>query len=336
MSGETSFLEYLRRVEESTEPLLAFKAETLDGWAKWRLELRDTLKRLIALPEDRVAVEVDVAEVKSCEGYTRKKITYKVEPRFRVPAYLLIPKRGGEKPGVLALHGHGRGKDDVAGIYRNEVEYQRFIAPLNYDYGVRLAKRGYVVLAPDGRCFGELASDGVTCTWGFTASLLLGRTLVGLRVWDAMKAIDVLQSMSEVDPERIGCLGLSWGGTWTSYLSALDERVKTAVISGYFGTFRDMLIERGCCPCQYIPKVRLYADFPDIVSLIAPRPLLIEYGLRDPLYTKSVVLRAYESLKRVYSLLGADEKLAMDMFDGGHMFHGVKAFKWLDKWLKNT
>ena len=97
--------------------------------------------------------------------------------------------------------------------------------------------------------------------------------MVGMLVWDAIRSIDYLQTRPEVDKERIGCVGLSWGGTHTAYTAALDERIKSAVISGYFSSFKDMLIDRGCCPCQYIPNILKYADFPDTVSLIAPRPL---------------------------------------------------------------
>lgn len=334
MPRTASLLSYLRELEEATEPSLAFKAKDREEWALWADRLRARLKGLLAMPEEKVDLEPEVLEAKDCEGYVRTKVFYKTEANFGVPAYLLKPKAGGERPAVLALHGHGRGKVDVAGVYESELDYQRFIAPLNYDYGVQLAKRGYVVLAPEGRAFGELALDGVNCTWALTASLLLGRTVVGMRVWDALRSLDYLETLPEVNPEAMGCVGLSWGGTWTAYTSALDERVKVAVVSGYFSTFRDMLIERACCSCQYVPGIRLYADFPDIVALVAPRPLMIEYGFRDPLYTKSVVLRAHEGLRRVYGLLGAEERLDLDVFEGGHMFSGRKSLSWLDRWLK--
>ncbi|MEM3694004.1 MAG: alpha/beta hydrolase family protein [Candidatus Bathyarchaeia archaeon] len=263
--GATSLIGYLRQLEEATEPQLAFKARSLEEWALWRDRLRTRLVELLFLPKERVDLESEIVEAKDCESYIREKIFLKTEANFILPAYLLKPKISGEKPAVLALHGHGRGKIDVVGIYDDEVEYQRFIAPLNYDYGLQLVRRGYIVLAPDGRAFGELASDGMNCTWLLTASMLFGRTVVGMRVWDAMRSLDYLETLPDVDPERIGCLGLSWGGTWTVYTSALDERIKAAIVSGYFSSFRDMLIERSCCPCQYVPGIRFYADFPDIV-----------------------------------------------------------------------
>ncbi len=331
-----SLLRYFRKVEERLAPAWGFKAGTMEEWKRWREGLRRELWRLLGdLPEETSSLNPEVVEEFEKDGILISKIVYDVEEDFSIPAYLLRPAEAkGRLPAILALHGHGRGKVDVAGIFSSELEYQKHIAPLNYDYAYQFAKRGYVVLAPDARCFGELSRDGVRCDWGFKAAILLGRTLVGLRVWDAMRSIDYLQSLPFVDGSRIGCVGLSWGGTWTAYTSALDDRIKVAVISGYFDSFRDMLLERPCCICQYIPGIRKIADFPDIVGLIAPRPLLIEYGRRDPLYTYSEVLKAYGRLKKIYELLGVPERLDLDVFDGAHMFHGGKAYVWVDKWLK--
>ena len=330
-----SLLEYFRELESRTEPIYRFRAESIEEWKEWRIKLREKLWKLLGeLPDEKVPLNPEILEEFERGGIVIRKVIYDVEENFSVPAYLLLPREvKGKLPAIVAFHGHGRGKEDVVGLVKNEVEYQVYIAKYNYDYAYKFARRGYIVLAPDGRTFGELSKDGVNCDWGFKMAILLGRTIVGLRVWDAMRSIDYLQSLPEVDSERIACIGLSWGGAWTVYTTALDDRVKVAVVSGYFGSFRDMLIERSCCICQYIPRIRLYADVSDIIALIAPRPLLIEYGTRDPLYTYRVVLEEFEKLKRVYKLLGAEDRLDIDIFEGGHMFSGKKAFNWISKWL---
>ena len=128
-------------------------------------------------------------------------------------------------------------------------------------------------------------------------------------------------------------MGLSWGGTHTIYTRALDERIKAAVVSGYFSSFKDILIDRACCSCQYVPNILQYADLPDIVSLIAPRPLLIENGTRDPLYTLEVVKKEYPRVEKVYHLLEASDRVDIDFFEGSHQFSGKKAFDWFDRWL---
>jgi len=330
-----STLSYLLKERAHVGPAFAFRAGDEEEWREWKEALRARLISLLGgFPEERAPLDAEVLETVEEDSYVREKVVYQSESEVSVPAYLLIPReRRGRSRALLCLHGHGRGKDDVVGLAANLVQRQQAIRPLNYDYGAQFARRGYVVLAPDARAFGERVKDGMNCTWAFTSALLLGKVMVGLRVWDAIRSIDYLQSRPEVDGERIGCVGLSWGGTHTAYTSAVDERVKAAVISGYFSSFQDMLIERGCCPCQYIPGILRYADFPDIVALIAPRPLLIENGARDPLYTVEVVKQEYRRLESVYGLLGVPERLDLDLFDGGHMFSGRKAFAWFDRWL---
>lgn len=330
-----SIKKYLDRVYSDINPQHQFKAETKQDWKIWKGNLKAKLIELLGgFPQEKCSLKPKILERIEEEDYWREKVVFNSQEDVSIPAYILIPKgieKNGKAKALLCLHGHGRGKDDVVGIVSDDVERQQNIRPLNYDYARQFAKRGYVVLAPDAICFGERGD--ISCGWAFTSGLLLGKVLVGLRVWDAMRAIDYLQSRSEVDKERIGCVGLSWGGTHTIYTSALDERIKAAVVSGYFSSFKDILIDRSCCSCQYIPNILKYADLPDIVSLIAPRPLLIENGTRDPLYTLKVVEKEYTKVQKVYELLGGSDRVDIDLFEGSHRFSGKKAFNWFDQWL---
>jgi dienelactone hydrolase len=334
---EFSTLAYYNRLYADLRPEFTFQATDSSSWRTWKAALTTKLTELLGgFPADRCPLNADVLDRVEEEDFIRERVVFDSEFGASVPAYLLLPKtvlpdRRGRA--LLCLHGHGRGKDDVVGIAATPKERQQRIRPLNYDYARQFVQRGYVVLAPDARAFGERAADGMGCTWAMTAGLLLGKTLVGLRVWDAMRAIDYLQARPEVDPERIGCVGLSWGGTHTMYTAALDEQIKVAVISGYFDSFKDMLIDAGCCPCQYVPQLLRYADLPDIVSLIAPRPLLLENGTEDPLYTLEVVQQEYAKVAQVYQLLGASRALDRDLFPGQHRFSGRKAFAWVDQQL---
>ena len=328
---------YYARLSAETEPALAFRATTIEEWRVWRAALTERLVSLLGgFLEERWPLGAAVTERVEEAAFVRERIVFESEPGVVVPAYVLVPRGvapGDGAPAVLCLHGHGRGKDDVVGIAATPKERQRRIRALNYDYGRRFAERGYVVLAPDALPFGERAADGMTCTWAMTAGLLLGKSLVGMRVWDAMRAIDYVQTRPEVDPDRIGCVGFSWGGTQTIYTAALDERVKAAVVSGYFGRFGEMLIEAEECPCQYVPNLLRYADLPDLLALLAPRPMLIEQGTEDPQATEGVVREAYARVEGAYRLLGAAERVDLDLFLGGHRFNGERAFVWMDRWL---
>jgi dienelactone hydrolase len=332
-----STLDYLHLIERGNEPELAFRADNREGWLRWREALTLRLSELLGrFPRERADLNPETIERVRCDGYLREKIVFESETGVSVPAYLLIPDGvSRDRPGraVLCLHGHGRGKADVVGLAATPAERQVRITSANYDYAHQLARRGFVVLAPDARAFGERAPGGETCTWMMTAALLLGKTLVGMRVWDAMRAVDYLRGRDEVDPDRIGCVGLSWGGTHTIYTAALDPRIKVAVVSGYFSSFRDALIDRPNCPCQYIPNILTVADLPDLVGLIAPRPLLVESGAEDPLYTPSVVLEEYRKLARLYEVAGVPDRVTLDVFRGAHRWSGEAAFPWLDRWL---
>ena len=156
---------------------------------------------------------------------------------------------------------------------------------------------------------------------------------LGRRVWDVARSIDLLQNLDYVDPERIGVMGISGGGTTALFLSALDDRVKATVVSGYLNTFRDSILSVKHCIDNYIPGILNYAEMYDIAALIAPRPLLIECGINDPIFPIHGVEKALERLKKAYELLGSLERLEIDRFEGGHEIHGVKAYTFLEKWL---
>jgi hypothetical protein len=195
-----SLLAHIRRLAATDRPALAFDASDVHEWRSWRVALLTRLTGLIGhLPEERGSLDVRVAGRTDEGSYHREHLTFATEPGLRVPAYLLRPKRqppGREGAAVLALHGHGRGKDDVAGVASTPRERQRRVTALSYDYAARLAERGYLVLAPDARGFGEFAAaDGMTCGWAASSALLLGRTLVGMRVRDAIRAVDLLADL---------------------------------------------------------------------------------------------------------------------------------------------
>ncbi|MBW3622946.1 MAG: alpha/beta fold hydrolase [Armatimonadetes bacterium] len=325
--------EYVNHRYAELAPHLERFPDGIEDWRSHAARLRVELTKLLGgFPARRGLLNLRMEEPERFDGYTRRYVVFDSEPGVSVPAYLYLPDAPGMHRAVLALHGHGRGKDDVAGVSENEPSWPN-VAEHQYDYARRFAERGYVVLAPDARCFGERGRDGMDCGWAFKAALLMGQTLVGWRVWDAFRALDLLQSLPEVDPNRIACVGLSWGGTHTLYTAALDRRVKVAVVSGYFSTFKDVLIDKNSCACQYIPGILKLADLPELIALAAPRPLLIQNGTDDPLYTLEVVKAQFARVKRLYERLGAPEKVDLDLFEGGHRWNGAKAYEWVDRWL---
>jgi dienelactone hydrolase len=288
-----------------------------------------------------------VLERRHDDGYVREKIAVRSREGVEVPAYLLTPTDergdGGKRRAVLCLHGHGHGKDDVVGDAGAGTEDERadraaWIAEHNSDYARRFAQMGFVVLAPEARGFGERAEGSEQgCHVPGVISLLLGLPITGQRLRDDMAALDYLCALPTVDAERVGCVGLSEGGKRTLYLAAMDDRVKAAVISGYYSTLKGAIRQWdklcGWDICNYVPGLLRYADYTDLAALIAPRPLLVESGTEDALYDQQVVQEALDVTARAYEALGARDHLDADIFAGGHRWSGRKSFAWIDHWL---
>ena len=155
-----------------------------------------------------------------------------------VPAYLLVPDgRQDQPPGpaVLACHGHGPGKSQVVGLTHTDMP--------NADYGLQLVRRGYVVLAPDLRCFGERLDwnpeDHYACDTNLVHAAMAGWNPLTQNVWDLRRSLDVLEQHPLVDPARLGMVGISYGGTVTLFTAAVDTRVAASVVSGYFSSWAE-------------------------------------------------------------------------------------------------
>ena len=331
---------------ENERPALLFEGSTRDDWLKWRRLFESRLRELLGRFPTPVPPDPEVLETVDCGDYTREKVVFDTERYVSLVAYVLVPKGlapGERRPGVLAAHGHGRGKADICGVPDTPDEAD-FIARLNYDYACQFARHGYVVIAPDWRGFGERRSPAEwaregrdPCNVNYMAHGYLGHHLLTLQIWDGMCALDYLQARPEVDPERLGVAGLSFGGTMTTYLTALDPRVKVACISGYLSTVAgDAMTMRGLgnfCGTQYMPGLLTIGDIPEVAGLIAPQPLVIEMGELDTCFVIDDMRAAYERLERIFRAAGAAENLTADVHPGAHEWSGRVAFEWFGRAL---
>jgi dienelactone hydrolase len=329
---------------------MGLRAQSATELAVWRDELRARLRAIIGVDTMRPCpLDPQAGTPEPCDGYIRTRVVIGVEPEVRMPLYVLTPpdlRRGERRPVVLAPHGHASaGKAAVAG--RADIpEVAQTIAQHNYAYGVQLVRAGFVVLCPDARGFGERREDvtlddgdmlGGSCRVLNNMALPLGQTVTGMWVWDLMRLIDYAETRADCDAARVGCAGLSGGGLQSLWLAALDERVRCAVVSGYFYGYKDALLRLSQnCSCNYVPGLWQLADMGDLGALIAPRPLLIETGRRDRLNGERGVANVTEQLaitRRGYALLGGEERLAHSVFDGEHRWDGAAALPWLARWL---
>ena len=341
-----STMAYLWQQYDAQPRALAFRAQTRDEWRTWCDALRAQLTELLGgFPAERCALTAQIVEIVEEDEYRREKIVFYSEPGVAVPYYVLT-RRNIAPPyrPVIALHGHGSdGARLLLGLAQGDEEVVQMRA-YNYDYARQLAQHGFMVFVPVQRALGERmetdpafrTGEGVwekSCEITARACLLLGKTLVGLRVWDVMRTIDYIHSRAEPITASIGCLGLSGGGTTTLYAAALNERLSAVVIDGAFCSYRASIMSTTHCPDNYIPGILKYAEIADIGGLIAPRPLLIEHGTEDGTFPIAGARQAYHDLAPVYALLDCANHLDADFFPGGHRFGGRKAFAWLERWL---
>jgi dienelactone hydrolase len=155
----------------------------------------------------------------------------------------------------------------------------------------------------------------------------LGLLPMAANLRDLMWSIDLLQSRPEVDPERIGAAGLSYGGRMTMLVSAMDRRIRVAAVSGALNLLQERMTHRHSCGSQIIPGLLKFGDYSEIGSLIAPRPCVWEVGSTDPLITPEWADRFRQRLRRAYRALGEEQNLKFDDFQGGHRWSGRVAFE---------
>jgi hypothetical protein len=344
--------EYLLARYDALSRQMGFRARAVQEHRRWQTELRVQLRRITGMDTMMsCALEPVVTERVEMDGYVRERVRIETEPGVIMPMHVFIPSDladGERRPAVIAPHGHGSGgklspsgRTDVPGV-------EEAIAQYNYDYGVQFVRQGFVAFCPDARGFGErrewpLQGAGTDLVLSSSCEVLnhmampLGQTVTGMWTWDLMRLADYVETRPECDASRLGCAGLSGGGLQTLWFAALDERVRCAVVSGYFYGFKDTLL-RMCnnCSCNYVPHLWELVDVGDIAALIAPRSLLIETGTLDPLNGERGLVNVTEQLEitqGAYRLLGALERVTHDVFEGEHRWHGEQAIPWLRQWL---
>ena len=163
----------------------------------------------------------------------------------------------------------------------------------------------------------------------------MGMTVLGMNVNDGSCAIDYLCSQDFVDADNIGVMGLSFGGTMTTWMSLCDDRIKATDIICYSDRFADFgMRDTNFCGSQLAPGLYDICDLPDLQGLIAPRPLLVEIGVYDDCFRVESAMSCYREVEKIYSAAKAADKLQLDLFEGGHSWGANKSFDFFNKYLK--
>ncbi|HKQ05175.1 MAG TPA: alpha/beta hydrolase family protein [Blastocatellia bacterium] len=327
---------------ERVTPSMSFAAKDGPAARRWQKQTRKKLVELLGgFPAERVALRPSILERKEFAGYTREKIIFQSRDNLAVFGYLLLPKdRPKQLPAIICLPGHGRGCDDIVGIAEDGRERETK-SGYQHDFALQAVEHGYAAFAIEQLAFGcrrdaaarQHGAGQSSCQPAAGAALLLGQTMVGWRSWDVMRAIDYLGTRPEVDASRIATMGISGGGTISLFSAALDQRIKVAVVSGYFNTFRDSIVSLSHCIDNYVPGLLNYVEMYDLAGLVAPRGLFVESGTRDPIFPIAASRAAFKKAQAIYAVFGAPEMTGQEVFEGEHLFYGKGAFEFLKRQL---
>ncbi|MEW9698377.1 dienelactone hydrolase family protein [Paenibacillus sp. SI8] len=329
-----SFMEHLYQSFEEKRRAQERSESTVQTKARLRLRLTQALDVKTEKKDELRPVRIERTEF---EGYTRERVEFGTVWGLRVPAYVLIPKGlTGRSAAVLALHGHGYGSRQIVGLDPDGSEHAGE-PDLHGNYALELVKRGLVVVVPEGIGFGDrrLAADqeagqvgNSSCQTLASHLLLYGISLAGLRVQEALRALDYLISRDEVDQDRIGCIGFSGGALIGAYASAVDERIQATVLCAFTNTFKGSIMHVRHCIDNYLPDALDFAELPELIGLIAPRALFIESGEQDPIFPLETVKAAIAKIQSIYGEQAID-RLGTHLFEGMHQVSGKVAYPWL-------
>ena len=300
--------------------LYTFPGYTKAEWIAKAAELREHIlvsNGLTPMPE-KTPLNAHVFGRIEREDYTVEKAYFEAYPGFFTTGNLYRPKgRKGPFPGIVSPHGHwGRGRLE------------------NSDAGsvpgrcINFAKQGYVIFSYD--MVGRVDSgEQIDHAYGGEREALWGLSLMALQLWNGIRAVDFLETLPDVDNDRIGCTGASGGGTQTFMLTAVDDRIKVAAPVNMISAHM-----QGGCLCENAPNLRLDISNIEIGALMAPKPLLLVSATGD--WTKDTPKVEYPAIRSIYAHFDAEDKVHQVQIDADHNYNKDSreaVYAWFAKWF---
>jgi dienelactone hydrolase len=308
--------------------------KTSDDVRKRQEELRAKfIEALGGLPE-KTPLNGRVVGKADRDGYRIEKVIYESRPNHHVTAVLYLPLGPGPFPGAIMPMGHSANGKAADYAQRGSILLAKNgIACLNYD-PIGQGERNQL-LDVQGKpairgSTGEHTQVGI-------GALLVGWSAASYRIWDGIRSLDYLASRPEIDPKRLGCTGCSGGGTLTSYLMALDERILAAAPSCYITSLERLFATIGPQDAEQniTGQVAFGMEHADYVTMRAPRPTLLLTGTRD-FFDIQGAWTTFREAKQVYGMLGHGERVDLAEFDMPHGYpkvHREGAVRWFRRWL---
>ena len=359
-------------------PSHSFRNTKWQNIDQWKASANERILDRLGIPEIGDTPTVTVKKQYEYDGLHIEELSWQLPYGRPTEAILLKPANAkGALPGILAFHDHGANKyfgtrkitrtseKQHPDIVEHQKKYYSGMAWAN-----EIAKRGYVVLVADAFPFASRRvmlqdmpasmrkglndqdpenSENIVAynTWASDHEHIMAKSLFcagttwpGVFFAEDQKALDVLCARKDVNPDQIGCAGLSGGGMRTVFMGGLDSRIKCAVCVGFMTTWKDLILNKSFTHTwmTYVPVLPKEMDFPEILGLRAPLPTLILNDSEDELYTLPEMQNSDKILKEVYTKAKAEDKYKCSYYPGPHKFDKdmqKEAFDWFDQWLKS-
>ena len=318
--------------ERSIEPNRQRFLQMLGGWRWERGDLRPRVEHVL-----------------DTDAYRLERVWLTCFEGIEIDCLLLTPPGEGPRPVVMAQHGLSGCPEEVCGFSEYGAAYGRI--------GIRLAEAGYTVIAPHmvgGYGEGERGRTYVAglegISWGRARTRLNRKAFqVGQRVFAAelfclSRAVDWVQTLPDVMPERIGFYGLSQGGQTALWFPAVERRIKAVVGASFFNhRYKKQVISGGGDYTAYLdteeedkfyPAQLLEFSDSDIASMICPRAYMVEQGNHDMSVHPDCARFEFAKLKAIYEGLGIGERAELLIFEGKHEIRGIEGIAFLNRWLR--
>ena len=309
------------------------KIQSSEQLTAWQQERRESFLGALGGFPERTPLNARVTGQMAFADYRLEKILFESQPGFYVTATLYLPLSPGPHPAAVHPTGHSDSAKAAELYQRASINLAKNgIACLCYDPIGQGERRQY--LGEDQKPLfgttGEHSLMDVSCT-------PLGTNVARYMIWDGMRAVDYLQSRTDIDPKRIGATGISGGGTMSSYLGALDERIAASAPGCYLTGFRRLLETIGPQDAEQnlFGQITKGLDHGDYVMMRAPRPTLVMAATRD-FFDISGAWHLFRQSKRFYTRLGFSERVEMLETDTTHGFPPdmrVGAVRWFRRWF---
>jgi len=306
---------------KAARPLLHFDPEA--DFAAWKQQVHERLETLLGLPFEPCDAEFTLESETREKGFTNYRFTVQTEKGYFVPCHLLVPDTGKAKYLLtLCLSGHGNGMHIVLGKTKCEKDEKTLADWPHRAMGLRAIRDGRAALVIEARNFGESSLEGIgcTCTEAGKIALLMGRTIIGERVWDAMRILDAIPlHFPQIDMAHIVCTGNSGGGTAAYYLCCLEPRIEACAPSCSICSYEASIAAMPHCLCNHIPSIRKYFEMGDLACLIAPRKLVIAAGEKDEIFPIEGTKSNFALIEQIYQAAGAEGSCALVIGPEGHL-----------------